>query len=573
MRPQARAPRRTWIAAVVLVAAATAIGGLVWRLRAPALPDRPLRIGFIHDPPYMQKDPDGRPMGLSVAVISEAARRQHIALEWIYWPDNVIESLRTGAVDLWPALTIIPPRQEVLYFSDPWLVADVYVVVPDGQPMPGKEFTGRVGHAAVPVLEYLRTKHYPRGVDVIFRDGDDLARAFCAGSIDVAFLPMSDATRANLDPKTACAGHAMKAYSINDPLRLAVAARPELRGAVDRLRQELDRMAGDGSLTGLVMPYSYYQASQILAIFDQLEERARARQLMAGVVALAVALVVTLGLCLALYTASRSAARARAARDRLEGELRQAQKLEAIGRLAGGVAHDFNNLLTVVTGYSQLVLDDLGADDPRRPAIEEVKRAGDRASSLVGQLLAFGRRQQAEPRVLSLNREVAGAAGMLKGLLAANISLDSDLAAQPDHVKMDPGQLHQIVLNLALNARDAMPDGGALTIATSVAQKAADGTTGEARAEPRIQLRVNDTGIGMDDETLAHAFEPFFTTKPQGGGKGLGLSSVYGIVVQSGGTISVESMPGQGTSVTIELPMTAEPLGEVAALQGRETHT
>ena len=560
MRPHILARRRTWIAALAVVAAG-AIAGLAWWQQPPALPDRPLRIGFIHDPPYMEKDPDGHPTGLSIAVISEAARRQHIPLEWVYWPDNVIESLRTGAVDLWPALTIIPPRQEFLYLSDPWLVADLYVFVRDGQPVPAKDFTGRVGHAAVPVLEYLRIQHYPRATDVLFRDGEDLARAFCAGSIDVAFLPMSDATRASLDPKNACAGNAMRGYSLNDPLRMAVAARPELRGAVDRLRQELDRMAGDGSLSSLVMPYSFYQASQILAIFDQLEERARARQLLAGVVALAVALAVTLALCVALYAASRSAARARAARDRMEGELRQAQKLEAIGRLAGGVAHDFNNLLTVVTGYSQLVLDDLSADDRRRPAIEEVKRAGDRASSLVGQLLAFGRRQQAEPRVLSLNRELAEAAGMLKRLLASNISLDSDLAAQPDRVKMDPGQLHQIVLNLALNARDAMPDGGSLTIATSVARQPLTSSAG-ALQEPRIQLRVNDTGIGMDEETRAHAFEPFFTTKPQGGGTGLGLSSVYGIVVQSGGSITVESAPGHGTSVVIELPVTAEPLGK-----------
>lgn len=567
--------RRTWTIALLLLVSVGALGGLAWwRQRPPALPNRPLRIGFLHDPPYMQQDPDGRPTGLSVEVIAEAARRQHIPLEWVYQPDNVISSLRDGSVDLWPALTIIPPRQEFLYFSDPWLVADLYVVVRDGRPAPGREYTGRVGHSPVPVLQYLRDEHFPLATDVIYKDGTELARAFCAGSIDVAFLPMSDATRASLDPKSACAGNSLRAYSLNDPLRMAVAARPALRGAVDRLRQELDRMAGDGSLSGLVMPYSYYQASQILAIFEQLEERARTRQLLAGVVALAVALALALGLCLALYAASRAAARAREARDRLEDELRQAQKLEAIGRLAGGVAHDFNNLLTVVTGYSQLVLDDLSADDPRRPAIEEVKRAGDRASSLVGQLLAFGRRQQVEPRVLSLNRELAGAAGMLKRLLAQNISLESDLTAQPDHVKMDPGQLHQVVLNLALNAREAMPNGGSLTIATTtVEHEESDTSVAQVPPGQRIQLRVHDTGVGMDEATRAHAFEPFFTTKPQGGGNGLGLSSVYGIVAQSGGSISVQSAPGRGTSIVIELPVTAEPLADDVAVIPSVAHT
>ena len=175
----------------------------------------------------------------------------------------------------------------------------------------------------------------------------------------------------------------------------------------------------------------------------------------------------TTWLLVALYTASRTTAREQAARSQLEDELRQSQKLEAVGRLAGGIAHDFNNLLTVVTGYSQLVLDDLPADSALRPPLEEVKRAGDRAASLVKQLLAFSRRQRLEPRVLSLNGELTSAAGMLRRVLGDDIRLVSDLDAAPDHVTMDPGQLHQIVLNLAVNARDAMPHGGSLTIATS----------------------------------------------------------------------------------------------------------
>jgi len=316
-------------------------------------------------------------------------------------------------------------------------------------------------------------------------------------------------------------------------------------------------MARDGTLGGIVRPYSYYQASEILAIFELLEARARSRLLVGGIVALGPALAMTTWLLVALYTASRTTEREQAARAQLENELRQSQKLEAVGRLAGGIAHDFNNLLTVVTGYSQLVLDDLPADSALRSPIEEVKRAGDRASSLVRQLLAFSRRQRLEPRVLSLNGELASAAGMLQRVLGDDIRFVSDLSAESDHVTMDPGQLHQIVLNLALNARDAMPHGGSLTIATSDVPLAASHVPNGVPPQARVRWRTTDTGVGMDAATQAHAFEPFFTTKPQGLGTGLGLATVYGIVAQSGGTIAIDSKRDAGASFVIELPVTA----------------
>ncbi len=544
------------VALSLLVLAALSAGGVLWWRRPPPLPDRPLRIGFLHDPPYMQWGPDGHPVGLSVEVISEAARRIHLPLEWVYTNGLVEGPFREGTIDLWPALTILPARQGKIYFSDPWLIADLYIVVRGAGPKPGTDFTGAVGHADLPVMEWVRRRQFPHATSKVYRDGQALAVGFCAGEVNVAFLPLTDATRAQLDPKTGCLGVSYRNYVLNDHIKMAIGSRFETRAAADMLRQELDRMARDGTLGGIVRPYSYYQASEILAIFELLEARARTRLLVGGIVALGTALAMTTWLLVALYTASRTTAREQAARSQLEDELRQSQKLEAVGRLAGGIAHDFNNLLTVVTGYSQLVLDDLPADSELRPPLEEVKRAGDRAASLVRQLLAFSRRQRLEPRVLSLNGELTSAAGMLQRVLGDDIRLVSELAAGSDHVTMDPGQLHQIVLNLALNARDAMPHGGSLTIATSDVPPAATAMPNGEPPSARVRWRITDTGVGMDAETQAHAFEPFFTTKPQGLGTGLGLATVYGIIAQSGGTIAIESKPGAGASFVIELPAT-----------------
>ena len=243
-------------------------------------------------------------------------------------------------------------------------------------------------------------------------------------------------------------------------------------------------------------------------------------------------------------------------RRQLEDQFRQSQKMEAVGRLAGGVAHDFNNLLTVITSYSQLLLDDLGALDPRRTDLEEIRKAAAGAATLTRQLLAFSRQQVLEPKVLDLNVVVAGAGKMLKRLIGEDIELVTDLAAELGTVKADPGQLEQVIMNLAVNARDAMPMGGKLTIST----RNTDVAENEGRlhglvpAGPYALIAVSDSGVGMDEQTQARIFEPFFTTKEQGKGTGLGLATVYGIVKQSEGFIVVDSETGCGTTFKIYLP-------------------
>jgi len=245
-------------------------------------------------------------------------------------------------------------------------------------------------------------------------------------------------------------------------------------------------------------------------------------------------------------------------RKRLEDELRQAQKMEAVGRLAGGIAHDFNNLLTIILGQNDRLLRQAEHRNLMQRPIEEIKKAGERAASLTNQLLAFSRKQVLQPMTLSLNELVANMEGLLRRLIGEHITLTVHLDPALGHVKADPSQLGQVIMNLVLNARDAMPQGGTLTLTTK--PLALQETDALAQTPPGryASLVVSDTGQGMDADTQARIFEPFFTTKAQGRGTGLGLSMVYGIVTQSGGFISVRSRPGCGASFTIGLPQVDE---------------
>ncbi len=264
-----------------------------------------------------------------------------------------------------------------------------------------------------------------------------------------------------------------------------------------------------------------------------------------------------------------------------EAQLRQAQKMEAVGRLAGGVAHDFNNLLTVIRGYSELLLGRLGPTDGMRKDMEEIKKAADRASGLTRQLLAFSRRQFIAAKVVDLNALVANMDGMLRRLIGEDIiELCAELDASAGAITADPGQVEQVIMNLVVNARDAMPTGGRLTIETknvTIGKGAGLDAVGVAPGS-YVLLAVRDTGHGMDAETQSHLFEPFFTTKEKGKGTGLGLSTVYGIVKQSGGSITVESAPDRGTTFRIYFPRVEQGVqetgGAVEAIdlaRGRET--
>jgi CheY-like chemotaxis protein len=243
-------------------------------------------------------------------------------------------------------------------------------------------------------------------------------------------------------------------------------------------------------------------------------------------------------------------------RKRLENELQHAQKMEAVGTLAGGIAHDFNNQLVGILGYAELLASQLKDRPDLLAHVHEIDRAGTRAAALVKQLLVFSRKEVSQPVVVDLDATLGELVGMLRRLIGEDVELVLKGSRQQLLVKIDPGEVEQIVLNLAANARDAMPQGGTLTLALS--RSAAE--TGEI-----ARLEISDTGVGMDPETLARAFDPFFSTKGLGRGTGLGLSTVYGLVTRAGGEIKARSEPGRGTTFEIVLPLAGEELDEVAA--------
>jgi nitrogen-specific signal transduction histidine kinase/CheY-like chemotaxis protein len=256
-------------------------------------------------------------------------------------------------------------------------------------------------------------------------------------------------------------------------------------------------------------------------------------------------------------------------RDKTLERLTQAQRLESLGQLAGGVAHDFNNLLAVILNYAAFAAEELGAatepDWARRcrsacDDLGQISRAGEQAASLTRQLLAFARREVVQPQVLNLDTVITGVEGMLHRTLGEHVELVTSLAGDLHPVLADPGQLEQVLVNLAVNARDAMPGGGTLSIDTSNITVDADSIAGGAESPPgqQVRLRVSDTGTGMSPAVIEHAFEPFFTTKSDSGGTGLGLATVYGILKQADGHIRIYSEPGGGTTFSITLPATTQ---------------
>jgi PAS domain S-box-containing protein len=271
--------------------------------------------------------------------------------------------------------------------------------------------------------------------------------------------------------------------------------------------------------------------------------------------------------------------RAEEALRQLQGELLQTQKMEAIGRLAGGVAHDFNNLLTVVLSYANLLLPTFAPNDQRREFLEEVRRAGERGAALTQQLLAFSRQQIMERRILDLAQIVREMDAMIRRLVGEDVVVKAIVDAELGHIKADASSIEQVILNLVVNARDAMPQGGTLTIEARNIEL--DEATGREHlggaAGAHVMLAISDTGVGMDKETQQRIFEPFFTTKARGRGTGLGLATVFGIVTQAGGTIWVSSEPGKGTTFKVYLPRTAEPYerepprSAVRSFRGTET--
>ena len=540
--------RRLLVLSGLCILAITAVAGL-WHLRTPDLPAR-ARAGYVHDPPYMYDGPDGRPRGVSVDVLQEAARRSGIRIEWVRVlpPHDADSALHDGQVDLWPGLTILPERQQALFFSDPWLRLDLWLVVRDQGRLPSADFRGRIGMTPHPVNHILIRRHYPAATRRDYSDTATLTAALCAGEVDAGLLSAVDLARVQGESAAACRAAGLRPYTIEgSQLRLGVAARPGFAATAARLRAAIDGMAADRTLGDLVVPHSVYAASHVQAVYELLHARDRARYLGYGAVALSIVLALTLTLSAAVYRADQRAKRSLREKVALEERLHAAQRLEVLGQLAGGIAHDFNNLATIIVGYSALVQGEAAASPRLAEAVREIRRAGERAADLVRQLLTFSKRQAMEPRVVSVHQQLREMQPMLRRVVREDIALVLDLAATADRLLIDEGQLSRVVLNLVINAADAMPGGGSITLATG--NEAAPG------AADLLRLSVHDTGSGMSPEVQAHVFEPFFTTKGPGHGTGLGLSTVHGVVTQCGGTIEVWSQPGQGSRFDLRFPV------------------
>jgi PAS domain S-box-containing protein len=663
---------RRIVSILILAVLVVSIGFWLDFSRFPALPDRPLRIGFESNPPMQIRTAAGEYTGLAVDAVKEAARRAGLELQWVETSLGPDEALARGVVDLWPAMTDLPERRHRVHISRAWLLSNFFLLTRSSARLPQSSFAGSIGTLRLPVYGFLIAREFPQSRIARYLDGRDLMRDLCVGKLGAVFLGGRSAGTALREKPAECKDEIRVVNLPGATGQIGVASTFAAGKAAEELRQEIGGMFRDGSLANIITRYSYY-LDDPWSTYELMQAAERSKWMSWGLAALAAALSVTLWQALSLRRARKAAEAANAAtrqalarhqliarvtndalfeydfrtgaavwneaapalfgyeparapqmgwwnerihpddrrrivdgvraamlhcaptwsdeyrfrradgsyatvvdrvhftyegekpstlvravmdvsaRRRLEEELRSAQKMEAVGRLAGGVAHDFNNLLTIVLGYGSLLEDSFRSGRPAAEHVPVIMTAASQAARLTQQLLAFSRRQVLRPEVLNLNTVILEMEKVLRGVLREDIELDLSLAADLASIRADRAQIEQVVMNLCLNAREAMQPGGKLTIETcnALVQKE---EPGGPRPGVYSVLSVADTGCGMDPETRAHIFEPFFTTKDLGKGTGLGLSTCHGIVKQSGGEIVARSEPGRGSTFVVYLP-------------------
>jgi signal transduction histidine kinase/ActR/RegA family two-component response regulator len=540
-------------------------------LRRGAIYDRTYRIGFEDDPPFHFRDPQGQPAGLAIDIVNEAARRKGIRLQWSYQAMSSEAALRGGAVDLWPIMTILPERKPYIYFTDPYRVSEACLLVRTDRPFqkPG-DLDGRtIWFNGQPLGRRVLSAALPNAKLAVLEDARGLIERVCRGEADAAYMDEFTVI-SELMHGADCVGTTLRPITV--PLsrgQLGIGATFEAASAADVLRDAISEMADDGSLSDVVGRWTHFTGRSMELNSELIQAQRRERLMIGATVGAVSLLLLATWLTLRIRHQRNRLVRAEAAqrageeeRSRLADQLQQAQRMESIGRLAGGVAHDFNNLLTVISGYTDMLLAEESLTDDQRAQLRQISAAGTQAANLTQQLLAFSRKQVIQPRPLNLNTVVQDTSTMLRRLVGENIELTTDLEPGLQPIMADPSQVRQFLMNLVINGRDAMPGGGKLVIKTAnvVVDDAAAATHPEAAPGAYAVVSVSDTGVGMDAETLGHIFEPFFTTKAKGEGTGLGLSMVYGIVKQGKGWIATASQPGRGTTFTVYLPqIQAEP--------------
>ena len=454
-------------------------------------------------------------------------------------------------MDLWPLITVTPERLKVLHISRPYLRHEHCVLVRDDAPT--KKVTelanARISVANPSIDNYNLRKVLPSAIPIAQMTTEALMHDVCTGATQGAFMDRVTAMTVLL--KQDCGGHGLRWLPVPEvQSELGVGSTLEAADVADAIRAEIGTLAREGKLAGVFGQWGFLSSQDVAAVESLISARRREAYLMGVALVFAMLFIVAGSQTVRLTRERNRTRRTEEALHESQQRLLQSQKMESIGRLAGGVAHDFNNLLTVINGYSELVLGQMPESDTRRAQIAEIRDAGQRAAELTSQLLTFGRKQVVRPRPLNLNSIIAESEKMLRRLIGEDIRMVTRLEAA-GAVMADPGHMHQVLMNLAVNARDAMPQGGTLLIETSNEDHDVAPAGGSAGAV--IRLTVNDTGHGMDEATLKNIFEPFFTTKgPKG--TGLGLATVYSIVEQSNGWIDVASALGKGTTIDIRLP-------------------
>ncbi len=548
--------KRTWLALIGVAVVAGLVLAAIFV--APRVADRRVyRIGFEDEPPFHFPDAQGRPTGLAVEILNEAARRKGIRLEWSFRTESSEAALRSGTVDLWPIMTIREERRPYIHFTEPYRESEACLLVRADRPYrASNDLAGSdVWHSGLPITTTLLGAAMPHVRLRVLNNARGLVEKVCRGEAEAAYL--DEFTVIDVLMNGATCGVPLRA--INMPTSrgaLGIGATFEAADAADRLRDGISDMYEDGALTRLIAQWTYFTGRSMEQSSALLQAQRRERLMLLAVAGTGLLLLLATYLAWRTHQQSLRARRAEAERARLTDQLQQSQRLESIGRLAGGVAHDFNNLLTVINGYAELLQTDERATDDQRDLVAQIAEAGAQAANLTQQLLAFSRKQLIQPVPLDLNAIVQNIAPMLRRLVGEDITLSTTLDPGLATVMADTAQMHQVLLNLVVNSRDAMPKGGHLRLTTAnvAVEEGSSAALAGARPGPHVRLSVSDTGVGIDRDVLSHIFEPFFTTKGKGEGTGLGLSMVYGVVQQSQGAITVTSEVGRGTTIEVFLP-------------------
>jgi signal transduction histidine kinase/ActR/RegA family two-component response regulator len=570
--------RHLWwyaIGGVLLVGLVTG-GSALLRYR---MHEQTYRIGFEDDPPFHFRDAQGLPTGLAIDVVKEAARRKGIRLQWVYERQSSEMALRSGNVDLWPIMTILAERKPFIHFTDPYRVSEGALMVRAASPFKSApELDGRsVWFSGQPLGAKTLTAALPHATLHVEESPRRLIESVCHGEADAAYLDELTAISELLRGPD-CAGVALRPITVTGSRgSLGIGSTFQAARVADDLRDGISDMADDGTLSEIIDRWTYF-SGRSMELNSALVQAGRRERVMIGATAGAVSLTLAMvWMTLRILQQRNRVVRAEQAqrageeeRARLSEQLQQAQRMESIGRLAGGVAHDFNNLLTVIGGYAELLGGDASLSEEQRAEVQQIAEAGRQASNLTQQLLAFSRKQVIQARALNLNTVVQATTTMLRRLVGEDVELVTVLDPGLEPVMADPSQMHQVLMNLVVNARDAMPKGGKVRISTANVALDAAAAAAHPEAVPGsyAALSVSDTGPGIDPAIVGHIFEPFFTTKAKGEGTGLGLSMVYGIVKQSRGWIAVSSEAGTGTTFTVYLPYAAS--GPDLAREGSE---